>query len=562
MEMRLEKDSLGVVEVPAGAMYGAQTQRAVENYPISGMRASQFLIRAMGMVKKAAAEANGELGVVSKERAEAIARAAQEVIDGEWDGEFVVDVFQAGAGVSFHMNANEVVANRANQIVAREQGGAVELIGGAKESGPQGLKPGSLLSLYGTAEAVPLTTDDSAQRCDSTKATTEILRVAQNDDGGRAVGEAKLSVGKADSSAALRNDNKKAEAVRVADAEAAALGKYEWVHPNDHVNYGQSTNDVFPTAMRLGTLLALEGLYPVLDSLAEGFALKATEFDGVVKAGRTHMQDATPIRLGQEFAAYGVAIRKAGESLQRASAGLRELGLGGSAVGTGINTHPEYRKLAIAKLAAISGQKLFPASDMRWAMQSCGPMAEVSAALRGLALEVIRIANDLRLMASGPNTGFNEIALPSLQPGSSIMPGKINPVLAELAAMVGFQVVGNDTAVALAVQAGQLELNVMMPTMAYNVLQSVAILTNTLRELDARCVRGITANRARCEFYAQSTVALATALNPYIGYAKAAELVKESIASGRSVIEIARERGVLSEAQIKEILDVGKMTGA
>jgi len=489
-EMREEKDSLGVVEVPAGAMYGAQTQRAVENYPISGMRAAPALIRAIGMVKKAAAEANGELGVVSKERAEAIARAAEEVIEGKWDTEFVVDVFQAGAGVSFHMNANEVVANRANQLMAR-----------GKVRGED-------------------------------KTNTEILDFVQNDDTNSELGIA-----------------------------AAALGKYEWVHPNDHVNYGQSTNDVFPTAMRLGTLLALEGLYPVLDGLAEGFALKAREFDGVVKSGRTHMQDATPIRLGQEFAAYGVAIGKAKESIARAAEGLRELGLGGSAVGTGINTHPEYRGLAIAKLEGISGQRLRAAKDMRWAMQSCGPMAEVSAALRGLALEVIRIANDLRLMASGPNTGFNEIALPSLQPGSSIMPGKINPVLAELAAMVGFQVVGNDTAVAMAVQAGQLELNVMMPTMAYNVLQSVSILTNALRELDTRCVRGITANRARCEWYAQSTVALATALNPYIGYAKAAELVKESVATGRSVIEVAREKGVLSEEQVREILDVGKMTG-
>ena len=490
-EMREEKDSLGVVEVPAGAMYGAQTQRAVENYPISGMRAAPALIRAIGMVKKAAAEANGELGVVSKERAEAIARAAEEVIEGKWDTEFVVDVFQAGAGVSFHMNANEVVANRANQLMAR-----------GKVRGED-------------------------------KTNTEILDFVQNDDTNSELGIA-----------------------------AAALGKYEWVHPNDHVNYGQSTNDVFPTAMRLGTLLALEGLYPVLDGLAEGFALKAREFDGVVKSGRTHMQDATPIRLGQEFAAYGVAIGKAKESIARAAEGLRELGLGGSAVGTGINTHPEYRGLAIAKLEGISGQRLRAAKDMRWAMQSCGPMAEVSAALRGLALEVIRIANDLRLMASGPNTGFNEIALPSLQPGSSIMPGKINPVLAELAAMVGFQVVGNDTAVAMAVQAGQLELNVMMPTMAYNVLQSVSILTNMLREFDTRCVRGITANAARCEWYAQSTVALATALNPYIGYAKAAELVKESVATGRSVIEVAREKGVLSEEQVREILDVGKMTGA
>ena len=458
-ETRQEKDSLGVVEVPAGAIYGAQTQRAVENYPISGMRASPFLIRAIGMVKKAAAEANGELGVVSKERAEAIAAAAQEVIDGRWDKEFVVDVFQAGAGVSFHMNANEVVANRANRLLGGE------------------------------------------------------------------------------------------------------LGTYAKVHPNDHVNYGQSTNDVFPTAMRLGTLLALEGLYPVLAGLAESFRAKGAEFRSVVKAGRTHMQDATPIRLGQEFAAYGVAIAKAKAPISRAADSLRELGLGGSAVGTGINTHPEYRALAIAKLEGISGQRLRAAEDMRWAMQSCGPMAEVSAALRGLALEVIRIANDLRLMSSGPNTGFNEIALPSLQPGSSIMPGKINPVLAELAAMVGFQVVGNDMAVAMAVQAGQLELNVMMPTMAYNVLQSVAILTNALRELDMRCVRGITANVARCEWYAQSTVALATALNPYIGYAKAAEIVKESVATGRSVIEVAREKGVLSEEQIREILDVGKMTG-
>jgi aspartate ammonia-lyase len=478
-EMRREKDSLGVVEVPAGAMYGAQTQRSVENYPISGMRASVFLIRAMGMVKKAAAEANGELGVVTKERAEAIAAAAQEMIEGRWDAEFVVDVFQAGAGVSFHMNANEVVANRANQILA-----------GFKVRGS-------------------------------------------------------------------RFEGKTEE-----EAEAAALGKYEWVHPNDHVNYGQSTNDVFPTAMRLGTLLALEGLYPVLDSLAEGFSGKAREFDGVVKAGRTHMQDATPIRLGQEFAAYGVAIAKAKASIVRAGETLRELGLGGSAVGTGINTHPEYRALAIRKLEEISGQPLSPAEDMRWAMQSCGPMAEVSGALRGLALEVIRIANDLRLLSSGPNTGLNEIGLPSLQPGSSIMPGKVNPVLPEMVTMVGFQVVGNDTAVAMAVQAGQLELNVMMPTMAYNVLQSVTILTNALRELDVRCVRGITANVARCEWYAHSTVAMATALNPYIGYAKAAEIVKESVATGRSVIEVAREKGVLSEEQIREILDVKRMTGA
>jgi aspartate ammonia-lyase len=544
-QMRQEKDSLGVVEVPAEAMYGAQTARAVENYPISGMRASRFLIRAMGMVKQAAAEANGELGAISEERARAIAAAAAEVIAGKWDAEFVVDVFQAGAGVSFHMNANEVVANLANQILAGFEVRGSGLGGGARGEGvphedrPQGLKPPSLSERYGTAEAVP------------------------------------LSETKADSSAALRNDKAEADSSvsdpaerdrtlrddKMEAAERAALGRYEWVHPNDHVNFGQSTNDVFPTAMRVGTLLALKELYPVLDALAGSFAAKGREFDGVLKAGRTHMQDAVPVRLGQEFAAYGVAVAKAKESIARAADSLRELGLGGSAVGTGVNTAPGYRERAIAKLAELAGEQLIPASDMRWAMQSCAPMAEVSGALRGLALEVIRISNDLRLLASGPNTGLNEIALPALQPGSSIMPGKINPVLAELAAMVAFQVVGNDVAVGMAVQGGQLELNVMMPAMAYAVLQSVTILTNMLRELDERCVRGITANEARCAFYAQSTVALATALNPYIGYAKAAEIVKESVATGRSVIEIARDKKLLSEEQIAEILDARRMTG-
>jgi len=489
-QTRQEKDSLGVVEVPAGAMYGAQTARAVENFPISGMRASKFLIRAIGMVKQAAAEANGELGALTEERARAIAAAADEVVAGKWDDEFVVDVFQAGAGVSFHMNANEVIANRANQLIAREQGT------GNREQGTP----------------------------------------------------------KADSSAALRND-------KTEEAERAALGKYEWLHPNDHVNFGQSTNDVYPTAMRVGTLLALRELYPVLDALAGSFAAKGTEFDGVLKAGRTHMQDAVPVRLGQEFAAYGQAIAKAKESIVRAADSLRELGLGGSAVGTGVNTVAGYRERAIAKLAELSGERVVPGQDMRWAMQSCAPMGEVSGALRALALEVIRISNDLRLLSSGPNTGLNEIALPSLQPGSSIMPGKINPVLAELAAMVSFQVVGNDVAVAMAVQAGQLELNVMMPAMAYAVLQSVTILTNMLRELDERCVRGVSANVARCAFYAESTVALATALNPYIGYAKAAEIVKESVASGRTVIEVAREKKLLSEEQIAEILDARRMTG-
>jgi aspartate ammonia-lyase len=444
--------------VPERAYYGAQTARAVENYPISGMRAHPLLIRAFGMVKRAAAEANKTLALISNRRADAIIQAAQEVIDGKWNDEFVVDVFQAGAGVSFHMNTNEVIANRAN-----------EMLGGK-------------------------------------------------------------------------------------------LGEYAEVHANDHVNYGQSTNDVFPTGMRVGTLLVLETLYPVLDKLAATFRQKAIEFDGILKSGRTHMQDAVPIRLGQEFAAYGLAIEKAKRGIQLASDSLRELGLGGSAVGTGINTHPDYREKAVANLARISGQKLIPAPDMRWAMQSNACMGDVSAALRSLALEIIRISNDIRLLSSGPNTGFAEIYLPSLQPGSSIMPGKINPVMPELAAMVSFQVVGNDTAVAMAVQGGQLELNVMMPTMAYSVMQSATILANMLRQFNDRCIAGITVNKERCDFYAQSTVSLATALNPYIGYAKAAEIVKESVATGESIIKIARAKKLLNEEEISAILDPVSMT--
>src|SRR4051812_33488426 len=456
-QFRQEKDSIGIKEIPADVYYGVQTARAVENYPISGMRANPTLIRAIGMVKYAAAQANKELGLVDDKRADAIMQAANEVVDGKWDGSFVVDVFQAGAGVSFHMNSNEVVANR-----------ATELMGGK-------------------------------------------------------------------------------------------LGEYT-IHPNDHVNYGQSTNDVFPTSMRLATLLELEKLYPVLDGLAAALEAKGKEFHNVMKSGRTHMQDAVPIRLGQEFAAYGMAIRKAIDDIRHAGDSLRELGLGGSAVGTGINTHPDYRAKAVADLAKISGQKLTPAADMRWAMQSNACMAQVSSSLRNLALEVIRISNDLRLVSSGPNTGFAEVNVPGLQPGSSIMPGKINPVMPELAAMVSFQVVGNDTAVAMAVQAGQLELNVMMPTMAYSVLQSITILTNMLHQFTEYCIAGITANEKRNNFYAQSTVSLATALNPYIGYAKAAEIAKESVATGRSIIDIAREKKLLSEKEIAEILDPKRMT--
>src|SRR6266404_848420 len=455
---RLEKDSLGTKEIPSNVYYGIQTLRAVENYPISGMRAHPTLIRAFGMVKQAAAEANKELRLLDEKRANAIIQAAKDVQTGKFNDSFVVDVFQAGAGVSFHMNSNEVIANR-----------AVEILGGA-------------------------------------------------------------------------------------------LGDASVVHPNDHVNYGQSTNDVFPTGMRLATLLELGKLYPALDWLSEALEKKGKEFHGILKSGRTHMQDAVPMRLGQEFAAYAGAIRRATAAVKQSSEYLRELGLGGSAVGTGINTHPDYREKAITHLARISGQSVRPVDDMRYAMQSNLAMAAVSAALRNLALEVIRISNDLRLISSGPNTGFAEVNLPGLQPGSSIMPGKINPVMPELAAMVSFQVVGNDAAVALAVQAGQLELNVMMPTMSYSVMQSITIMTNMVRVFTDKCIAGITANDKRCDFYAQSTVSLATALNPYIGYAKAAEIVKESVATGRSIIDIARDKKLLTEKEIEEILDPVSMT--
>ncbi len=455
---RTEKDSLGTKEIPADVYYGIQTARAVENFPISGLRAHTALIRAIAMVKQAAAEANRDLGLVDAKTANAIVQAAQEVQRGQWDHAFVVDVFQAGAGVSFHMNTNEVIANR-----------AAELLGGE-------------------------------------------------------------------------------------------LGAYKHVHPNDHVNYGQSTNDVFPTAMRLATLLELERLYAVLDALIVELNNKGDEFHHILKSGRTHLMDAVPMRLGQEFTAYAGAIKRAQRSLQEQGELLREVGLGGSAVGTGINTHPDYREKAVANLARISGEKLIPVDDLRYAMQSNLAMSSVSSALRNLALEVIRISNDLRLLASGPNTGLAEINLPSLQPGSSIMPGKINPVMAELAAMVSFQVLGYDTAVAFAVQAGQLELNVMMPTMAHSVLTSITIMANMLRQLTDFCIKGITANEERCEFYAQSTVSLATALNPYIGYAKAAEIAKESVATGKTIIEIARAKHYLTDDQIKEILDPVRMT--
>ena len=458
MKERTEKDSLGERQVPADAYYGIQTQRAVENYPISGYRADPYLIKAIGFVKKAAALANAELKLIPEKIAKAIVRATDEVISGKFNDQFVVDVYQAGAGVSFHMNANEVISNR-----------AIEILEGKR-------------------------------------------------------------------------------------------GDYAICHPNDHVNFGQSTNDVFPTSMRLATLLASDAVLAACKELEASFARKGKEFDRILKSGRTHMMDAVPVRLGQEFRAYATAMHRCGACIHNMTNLLCEVGLGGSAVGTGVNTHPKFQKLVVTKLAEVSGQKLIATDDMRYAMQSNLAMSTASSSLRNLALELIRITNDLRLLSSGPNTGLAEILLPALQPGSSIMPGKVNPVMAELTAMVGFQAVGADVSTALAVQAGQLELNVMMPAMAWNTLHSARILTNTMQVLATKCVDGIAANEERCRYYANATISVAAALNPYIGYAAAAEIAKESVKTGRTVTEIALERKLLDEKLMKEILDPVRMT--
>ena len=458
MNTRMEKDSLGEKPVPAEAYYGLQTVRAQENFPISGLRAHPRFIEAYALVKKAAARVHGELGLIPPEIADAIVRAAEEVRAGHLREQFVVDVFQMGAGTSFHMNVNEVLANR-----------AIELLGGTK-------------------------------------------------------------------------------------------GDYHRVDPHDHVNFGQSTNDTFPTAMRIATRLLLDDLLPVLDDLETALARKAQAFDGILKAARTHLQDAVPLRLGQEFAAYAATVAKTRQRLDESAVSLEELGLGGSAAGTGLNTHPEFRFRAVARLQEWTGIPWRPAPDLREAMQSHLPVAHVAAALRLLALELTRIANDLRLLSSGPLTGFAEIILPAMQPGSSIMPGKVNPTLAEMLNMVCYQVIGHDLAVALAVQAGQLELNVMMPGMIFNLLFSLEILKNALRVFIDRGVVGITADAEICRLYAERSPALATALNPRLGYAAAAEVVQQAFAEKRRIREVVLEKGLLSENELDRLLDPFKMT--
>jgi len=449
--MRIEKDTLGEVQVPDDALYGAQTQRAVENYPISGLREHPQFIRAFILLKRAAALANRELRTLDAPRADAIVAACDRILE-DLEGHrkhFVVDVFQAGAGTSFNMNCNEVLANLANTSLGGE------------------------------------------------------------------------------------------------------LGKYDPVNPNDHVNMAQSTNDVFPTALRVCTRFLLDELLPQLDALGDALDAKAKELADVIKSGRTHLQDAVPVTLGQEFAAYAASVRRATGPLRNNE--VNELGIGGTATGTGINTPPGYRHAVIRHLNESTGVQFTATGDLREAMQSQLPVVAVSAALRNLALELTRITNDLRLLASGPMTGLAEILLPSVQPGSSIMPGKVNPSMLECMNQVLFHIIGADTAIAYASQAGQLELNVMMPLMAFEISFSMEILKNYLPVFVDKCIRGIEANRERCEAYYISSPSLATALNPIIGYAAAAEIAKESAKTGKRIPDLLREKKLLPEEKIAEI---------
>jgi aspartate ammonia-lyase len=456
---RVERDSMGEKQIPAATYYGIQTLRAVENFPISGLKPLATYVDACVLIKKATAIANGELGCITPEVSQAIVQAADEVLAGQLRDQFVVDVYQAGAGTSHHMNVNEVLANR-----------ALELLGDQK-------------------------------------------------------------------------------------------GNYKRVNPNDHVNYGQSTNDVIPTAIRIGGLLALERtLYPAISGAIAALNTKAEEFQDIVRSGRTHLQDAVPVRLGENFRAWAQILTDHLTRIQTAAKDLTLLGLGGSAAGTGLNTDPDYCDRVAQVLAELTNQPLRPAPHLMAAMQSMAPFVNVSGSLRNLAQDCVKISHDLRLMDSGPKTGFKEIQLPPVQPGSSIMPGKYNPVMAEMTSMVCFQVMGYDAAIALAAQAGQLELNVMMPLIAYNLIHSIEILGNTLAALTERCIQHITANRDRCSYYAEGSLALVTALNTHIGYLNAAAVAKESLETGKSLRQIVLEQGLMTAEELAQVLDLDQMS--
>jgi fumarate hydratase class II len=469
-QYRIEKDSLGEIQVPADAYWGAQTQRAIHNFPISGLSQYAAFVWGMAVIKRAAAEVNLELGlfrdapageraISGGEIAEAIMEAADEVVDGKWNAQFVVDPIRAGAGTSHNMNVNEVIANRANERLGFE----------------------------------------------------------------------------------LTNSGKP-------------------IHPNDHVNMAQSTNDTIPTAIRLGCLWRLDELLETLGGLSAALREKALEFDPVVKSGRTHLQDAVPVRLGQEFAAYARAVDRDRAKIADAAAGLRRLGIGGTATGTGLNAHAEYHSRMVSTLNGLTNLALVESDDLFESMQSMADMVHFSGALRTLAQDLTRISNDIRLLSSGPSTGLDEIRLPAVQPGSSIMPGKVNPVMAEMLNMAMFQVMGNDTTVLMAGQAGQLELNVMMPIMAYNLFQSMDVIINAVGAFTERCVRGLKANPEKAHGWLAKNAILVTALNPVIGYARGAEVAKEAMQTNRTVREVVVEKGYLSSEEADRLLDVRSLT--
>ena len=458
-EFRVEKDSLGEVKVPAWALYGAQTQRAVENFPISGLKQYPAFIWSMATIKKAAALVHVDLDLMEKGMADAIVQAADEVIAGKLNDHFVVDPFQAGAGTSHNMNINEVIANRANQILGFD----------------------------------------------------------------------------------------------ITDAKKP-------VNPNDHVNMAQSTNDTIPTALRLGCLWRYDEFMATLDHCASTFEAKGKEFDHVVKSGRTHLQDAVPVRLGQEFNAYAKAIRNDAARIKAAADRLRELGIGGTATGSGLNAHPEYHSRMVKKLSELTGIELHESTDLFERMQSLADQADFGAAMRTLCVTLTRISNDIRLLASGPSTGLDEIRLPAVQPGSSIMPGKVNPVLAEMLNQTCYHVMGNAYAVDLAAAAGQLELNVMMPIVGYNLFQMMDVLNGAINAFTDKCLVGIKANEEKATGWLGKNAILVTALNPTIGYLNGAAVAKEAMASNRSIREAVLEKGLLTEEQADELLDVRAMT--
>ena len=458
-DFRIEKDSMGEMQVPANAYYGAQTARAVENFPISGLRFSRRFIQALGRIKAAAARSNLQLRLLDERRATAIEQAALEVADGRFDAEFVVDVFQTGSGTSTNMNANEVIAGR-----------AIELLGGTR-------------------------------------------------------------------------------------------GDQQLVHPNDHVNLGQSTNDVFPTAIHVAAMESVEQhCLPALRQLADAFQSKAAEFAGVVKAGRTHLQDAVPVTLGQEFSGYASVVRHGVARLESARPHLSELAIGGTAVGTGLNAHPEFAARVVVELRMLTGRLFRRAENAFEALQNRDACVELSGALKTIAVGLMKIANDLRLLTSGPRTGLNEIALPATQPGSSIMSGKVNPVIPEAVNMVAAHIIGNDATIAIAGLSGNLDLNVMMPVIAHNLLESLQLLGNAATVLAEKCVRGITANVEQCHAYGERTASLVTAVAPLLGYDAAAEIFKRALAENISIRQAILDAGLIPPQRLDEILNLKKLT--